>query len=1235
MSFNSIKQPGVEVTQTIRTPTPTIFNPTLVPLVCGPAKEIIKVFDDSGNINPKSLQGQYNQLPKIISQTSFPSPRGNISEVTVENDTIRTFLQFSNTMTELPRDPGQAFLTSYNHATKATIRSGVEPSMGWDLNPGAGAKTLSFVIDQPVRTLTSSDKAVTFTSTANATLTSQEVADQINAVWGFTIAKAVTLTGDARARVEISSPTYGAKSSVTIRAGASANSVLGFSSSEERVEGSGFRGQDQNDGTTQTPYIEFYRGNYFLSGTSTSFPGGGTGKQYGLIDEDGVFTNGKLAALVFTSNGIDLKAGDYMYADGVRVGNAEAMKVEESRIKLGTLNLALSTFNSSGKLIVAVRDQIKVNTMLDPTPFAPRYVWFEARNLTYPTSGNTSAVLTGSVAGAPATSASVTGTSTVTDFLISGLNLKITLTIDGVVGDEQVITFSGTFASISDITTFLNAQNSNIVATNSSGALKIATTRTGKLQGISINSSSTANGKLFFSTVSNTVGTGKDVEFVALPATLSSAANTFSMTISMSDVLTLQVSDDGFVTSTDITYTWPANAPYANMNALVTALNTNVAGTAPNDIIWSDGGSGVLVVKTVSYTGPLAGVRIKNNAGSNTALGSSKINFQLTDTASGIDGITGEVLKFTLDDRSKIYSTTFTTNSLVDAIVDINNIVGFPVASAISGTLDKLVLTSPLKGMASKIKIISNSQSTQANLAFGFTNTNVSAIGTGRPNPDFYLDIFGNVAIGGEILRNPVTGYPYDPASAGIYIQYRGLRKDVSPSAKHNPGLLQISDLSTLATVLGPITEENPLALAMQMQLLNAPNVICTGLGIDEISATEPEGTLAAYERAAEFIESHEIWAIAPLTHEDAVHEMFKEHCDTMSLPKNKSERVVLICPKFPDRANDVIIATGLSANSIVSVTNALTLDVNPVTALLTNGINPALPIPYSSQLYVKIKVGQNSLNYMVSSVNGVVLGLTTTFSGTQNLDGFFATTDLTQTIVSESWSLLIRGEPLLIAGSTLPDKQGIAEAVNEKGTTYLDKRVVYMFPDTVSAPINGVSKLIPGYFACAAYTGVKANERPQQGLTNFKIQGFDGVVNTTGFFNRSQLDLIAGGGIFILINDGAGLPIYARQQLTTDVRSLETQEFSIVSILDHTAKLIRTLIKQFIGTSTVNQATLDGISTVIDSIKKFLIDDLNSLVSVENIQIFQDAVRQDTIIINLDVKVPYPLNYINVTIFI
>lgn len=256
---NKIPQPGVFVTQTLQTVTPTIFNPSLVPVVIGPAKEVVKVLDSSGNINPNSKQGSYVQLPKLISQTAFPSPRGNIGEVIVEKSSIQAFSYFGGTLSKFKRDPGESFLTHWNNATRAVIRSDVDPAgppAGFDLNPAAGPKTLTFVIDQPARLNTAKDVTVTFTSTANARLSAQEVCDQINAVWGSTVATSVTLPNETRPRVQILSPTYGAVSSVTIRGGGSANTILGFNATEDRVEGSGFRGVDQNNNTTATQYIE-------------------------------------------------------------------------------------------------------------------------------------------------------------------------------------------------------------------------------------------------------------------------------------------------------------------------------------------------------------------------------------------------------------------------------------------------------------------------------------------------------------------------------------------------------------------------------------------------------------------------------------------------------------------------------------------------------------------------------------------------------------------------------------------------------------------------------------------------------------------------------------------------------------------------------------------------------------------------------------------------------------------
>ena len=89
MATAELPRPGVEIIQEFRAASPTVLRPTLVPCIVGVAKEIVEVTTDDGLLNENALQGEYEQLPRVISQTSFPSPRDNIAEVDVEEGTIR------------------------------------------------------------------------------------------------------------------------------------------------------------------------------------------------------------------------------------------------------------------------------------------------------------------------------------------------------------------------------------------------------------------------------------------------------------------------------------------------------------------------------------------------------------------------------------------------------------------------------------------------------------------------------------------------------------------------------------------------------------------------------------------------------------------------------------------------------------------------------------------------------------------------------------------------------------------------------------------------------------------------------------------------------------------------------------------------------------------------------------------------------------------------------------------
>ena len=131
-----------------------------------------------------------------------------------------------------------------------------------------------------------------------------------------------------------------------------------------------------------------------------------------------------------------------------------------------------------------------------------------------------------------------------------------------------------------------------------------------------------------------------------------------------------------------------------------------------------------------------------------------------------------------------------------------------------------------------------------------------------------------------------------------IYLSYSAVRLDTTALAT-NPGLLRYEDTTTLDNDLGPTTADNPLTLGMFFALINAPGIQVTGLGVDEVSDLEPFGTVEAFTRAAEFLEGFEVYAIAPLTHDMSIAQIFNTHVQFMSEPASRGERIVIFNPSI------------------------------------------------------------------------------------------------------------------------------------------------------------------------------------------------------------------------------------------------------------------------------------------------------------------------------------------------
>ena len=220
------------------------------------------------------------------------------------------------------------------------------------------------------------------------------------------------------------------------------------------------------------------------------------------------------------------------------------------------------------------------------------------------------------------------------------------------------------------------------------------------------------------------------------------------------------------------------------------------------------------------------------------------------------------------------------------------------------------------------------------------------ATGVTRPTPNLIVDGFGDATIKLEVIRN-TQGNPVYPSAAQVYVQYQALRLDVTALAAQ-PALLSFGDTGTLTTQLGPITTDNPLGLGLYFALLNAPGVTVTGLGVDAFTGDEPDGTVEAFTTAAAFLEGYEVYAIAPLTHEPTVFQVFQTHVDLMSQPENKGERIVLIDPLVPTTRIDSLVASGTNGNTTATA-NQFDTGVHNLDALLiADGLSGVGPVSYT-----------------------------------------------------------------------------------------------------------------------------------------------------------------------------------------------------------------------------------------------------------------------------------------------
>lgn len=1086
----------------------------------------------------------YNNLQVVIPQASFPDPRGNLSELNFELDTIRVFLSTGSGVGIFEASRTESFLRNGVVNEPAVLTS----TLGTITYPSSFyGRTLALIIDGETQTYV-------FPSVGFAPADGDEVAAMLSA--GFT---GLTVTHDTGV-LTYTTDSEGNDARIQVVNTSTALALLGLVGTED-VRGTSIMAVDDGNGDATTSLIEFDGEDFTLAATQGVMTGA-TAPNFSelaagmtLIISDGQ----QAQTVIFTGSETTVTGPTNSLEASIEaiVGTAVGGRIQVTEGGSGQLVLTNTPLFGDESLIKIIGGTALTALDEGTDPAVTR----EGSQTLNP---NTAAIATEGTVSLVAAQAAAAATTT------------FSVDVDGALS-PQTIDAGDTSVDHTDVTTFLAYLQGQLtgatVSQGPGGGLLITSNTTGASSQLTIADGS--SGLAFFGLVAQTVngvtnfptlGTETfqvDIDESGTPVTVSLASETSFATLKTN----LEVQLSG------VTVTQGAD----NGGLVMTGTTTGRAGT----IRFIDDGGGALallgLVEGIWYGG-------------------------------------GEVIFAGAEARGRVHPPLPGDDLYIDGqfYSTINQVA--PGGNANQLKIDRQVVIDNTVGARWFIQ------------AKDLAGPNTVA----RPSADLQVTLSGEALVKHSLMRD-FAGDTVD-TRAPLYLTYTAVRLDTTPLAE-DPGLLRFDDTTQLENALSPISSANPLALGIFFALVNAPGVQITGLGVDGVTADAPDGTVEAFTRAAEYLEGFEVYALAPLTHDESVAQIFNTHVNFMSEPEQRGERVVMWNPNVPTNALDTLVGSGTNGDAL----NTFTFDTKIVnlSALVQNaGISPIGTITVTSGLFLDI--ASDSLRYSISGISGSRVTVrvdASEFTLGSNDDDFYAEGDLPLPLIGELFSIRIRGRALLTVDGK-PDKTAIAETVNGLGASFGNRRFWMTFPNKCRATISGLEQLIEGYYMNAATAGAIGQQPPQQSFTNFPIAGFTGVVGSSDTFSEAQLDVMAGGGAYIFIQEGTGTPIFSRMALTTDLTSIETRTDSVNKVVDFTAKFMRSSLRNFIGRFNITQGFLDTLSTTVQGLFGFLVE-TGVLIGGQLDNIIQDEDNRDTVLIDTTLDVPIPCNYIKLTLLV
>lgn len=438
-----------------------------------------------------------------------------------------------------------------------------------------------------------------------------------------------------------------------------------------------------------------------------------------------------------------------------------------------------------------------------------------------------------------------------------------------------------------------------------------------------------------------------------------------------------------------------------------------------------------------------------------------------------------------------------------------------------------------------------------------------------------------------------------------------------------------ISDVGEINDLIsGALTPDNPLKWGVFKALENA-----NGVDVKFTAVCDPDDTDSWAGVLELLLGRDDVYGLVPLTRNRTVLDLYAAHVKAMSSEIFGLWRVAWFSlegiPEIP------IVA---SSSTVPGHTTATTSDGEVALAVVED--DPQT----SGTQYTLLRNTNVNADFVASGVRAgdmVRLLYTTDGFGGEEYSEF-----VVDEVVSEDELRLLTGTdtPISVAAkfevwrNLTATEEATEIATNASG--WGDRRIRAVWPDTIESS----GTVMPGYFLCCSLAGLASGVLPHQGLTNLEITGYSAVARTTSKFNRSQLDTMALGGVWIVTQElsptsGSLGRIFSRHALTTGTYdNIQEREEMIVRNVDSISYRFKNYFAPFIGVTNVTpvmEARLDlearKLMTLLKS--ELATSDLGGQlvdgVLAEPIRV--SPVFKDRYVLKLNLTVPAPLNNIEV----